>query len=184
MSARGQDVPLTVVAELLDTTVSALRAFLWDTVSAADRGRWTFVEGLSVKKLPRNEWRVRFRSCWFEGEYLAIWLNFTTFAARVGTAREGASLRTKVNRRSRSIGGCDEARVDGRRFRMFAGRWKVLVALVVDLGSIDTCARRSPDKASTRAPPDPGEASPGAPSFLDTFAISRRRQPRSARRTA
>jgi hypothetical protein len=163
-----REVRLTIVAELLDTSESALRAYLQDNVSAADRKRWTLVEGLSVKKTARQEWRVRFRACWIEGDHLGIWLNLTTYAARTRCV-EG-SLRTELNRRCYSAGGCDEARIDGRRFRKFAGRWKVLVSVVVDLGSVGARGRRT---SSTRAPPVTDERLPAAPSFLDTNEITR-----------
>lgn len=159
MSGVRRDFPLKLLPGLVDKSESALQAFLREHVKPGDRARWTFIEGLSVR-MSRNEWRVRFRSCWLEGGYLGIWLNLKAFAAR--TCREEGPIRDELNRLRYWHGGCHEARFEDRRFRFFAGRWKVLVALVVDLGSTDPLVRRSSDNRSTRASRAFGEASPDA----------------------
>lgn len=160
VSGVPRDFSLKLLTGLVDNSEGALQAYLQKHVKPGDRARWTFIEGLFVRKLPRNEWRVRFRSCWLEGGYLGIWLNLKAFAAR--TRRVEGSIRDELNRRLYWNGGCDEARFEGRRFRFFAGRWKVLVALVVDFGSTDTRVRRSSDNRSTGASRAFGEASPDA----------------------
>ena len=147
MSAVPRDFSLRHLTGLVDNSEGALQAYLQDHVKLGDRARWTFIEGLSVRKLPRNEWLVRFHSCWLEGGYLGIWLNLKVFAARTG--RVEGSIRDELNSRLYRNGGCYEARFEDRRFRFFAGRWKVLVALVVDFGSTDTRLRRSSDDRST-----------------------------------